>query len=91
MKHLSDTGILRIPSLEWSTDADNQASGRTYGSTGADGSLIIGQLGVWSAGGRLIIVAKCLHTGLALCDLYIGWLYTGLALCQYTPFGYTQG
>jgi len=37
---------------------DNQASGRAYGSAGAGGSLIIGQLGIWSAGGHLIIIVS---------------------------------
>jgi len=31
--------------LEWSTDTNNQASGRAYGGAGAGDSLIIGQLG----------------------------------------------
>ena len=35
---------------------DNQASGRAYGGAEVGGSLIIGQHGVWSAGGRLIIL-----------------------------------
>jgi len=37
---------------------DNQASGWAYSGTGADSSLIIDQLGVWSADGRLIIVVR---------------------------------
>jgi len=44
--------------LEWSTNADNLASGRAYGGAGASGSLINDQPGVWSAGGRLIIVVR---------------------------------
>jgi len=40
--------------VERSTDADNQASGRAYGGAGEGDSLIIGQTGIWSAGGRLI-------------------------------------
>ena len=46
--------------VERSTDADNQASGRAYGGAGVGGSIIIGQPGVWSAGGRLIIVVRVL-------------------------------
>jgi len=47
---------------EWrSTDADNQASGRAYSGAGAGGSLMIGQKGVWSAGGHLIIVVRVVH------------------------------
>jgi len=46
--------------VEWSMDADNQASGWAYGSAGVGGSLIIGQTGVWSVGGRLIIVVRVL-------------------------------
>ena len=44
--------------MESSIDAENQASGRAYGSAGVGGSLIIGQTGVWSVGGRLIIVVR---------------------------------
>jgi len=44
------------PVVEWSTDTDNQAFGWAYGGAGTGGSLIIGQLGIWSAGGCLIIV-----------------------------------
>jgi len=46
------------PCLEWSTDADSQASGWAYGGAGVGGSLTIAQTGVWSAGGHLIIVVR---------------------------------
>ena len=36
--------------------ADSQASGRAHGVAGAGSSLIIGQPGVWSAGGHIIVV-----------------------------------
>ena len=38
--------------------ADNQASGRAYGSAGVGSSLLISQRGVWSVGGRLIILVR---------------------------------
>jgi len=54
---------MRCPCLEWSNDADNQASGRAYCNGGAGSSLIIGQPGIWSAGSSLIIVVRArLHS-----------------------------
>jgi len=39
---------------------DNQASSRAYGSAGVGGSLIIGQLGVWSAGDTVCVRPRSL-------------------------------
>jgi len=40
-------------------------SGQAYGGAGAGGSVIIGQLGVWSAGGELIIIVRVRPRSLA--------------------------
>jgi len=55
----------KYPFPEWSTDAENQASGQAYGGAEAGGSLIIGQSGIWSAGGRLIILIRVRPRSLA--------------------------
>jgi len=57
---MTDQSLASSVPKERSTDADNQASGRVYGGAGAGRSLIIGQLGVWSAGSHLIIVVSVL-------------------------------
>ena len=54
-------------------------SGRAYGGAEADGGLIIGQMCVWSAGGRLIIVVRSstfFSTTQKLCEMVNDYPYS---------------